>query len=84
LENTIGGIIFMHENEITMKIIAEVTDQFPEVDGNALRDIIESALYNYEIQPKTTALVVQSDMNEMIMLCAALASVLKLFPKECR
>lgn len=61
----------MHENEITMKIIAEVTDQFPEVDGNALRDIIESALYNYEIQPKTTALVVQSDMNEMILLYLA-------------
>lgn len=61
----------MHENEITMKIIAEVTDQFPDVDGNVLRDIIESALYKYEIQPKTTALVVQSDMNEMIMLYLA-------------
>jgi len=61
----------MHENEITMKIIAEVTDRFPEVDGNTLRDIIERELYKYEIQPKTTALVVRSDMNEMIVLYLA-------------
>lgn len=61
----------MHENEITMKIIAEVTDRFTEVDGNVLRDIIESALYNYEIQPKTTALVVCADMNEKIVLYLA-------------
>jgi len=52
----------MYENEIVINIVEAVTEQYAEVDPNILRNIVESALYNYDIHEKVTALAVMSDM----------------------
>lgn len=58
-------------DEIVVKIVGKATLECPEIDQIKLRNIVEEVLYDYDIQPKTKALVTMSDMPELIAMFLA-------------
>lgn len=57
----------MYQEQATIKLIGRITLEFPNIDQNKLRNIIEDVLYNYEMQPMTKALTTLSDLYERIV-----------------
>lgn len=58
-------------DEIVIKILGKATLEVPEIDQLKLRSILEEVLYDYDIQPKTTALVLASDMQDKMVMFLA-------------
>lgn len=58
-------------DEIVVKIIGKTTLACPEVDQLKLRSILEDVLYDYDIQPKCTAIALKANMNEKIAMFLA-------------
>lgn len=65
-----GGVVMFTEEAI-IKILGKVTLAVPEINQNKLREILEEVLYDYEIQEKSKALVVQNDFEDKIMIYLA-------------
>ncbi len=61
----------MYEDRLTVNIVDEITTLYPDVDSQELRKIVEREIYKYEITPKTTALALIDDFNEMLRLYIA-------------
>jgi integrase/recombinase XerD len=58
-------------NIVGPKVLGKATLECPELNQLALRNILEEVLYDYELQPKTTALVPMADILDKIVMFLA-------------
>lgn len=70
----------MYTNEIVLKVLGKTALEYPELDQNLLKGILEEVLYDYEVQPMSKALVVQDNLQDMIVLFLASKQVDGLSP----
>ena len=61
----------MYADEATIKITSKVMEEYPEVEPQKIKGILESVLSEYELQPMSTALTVQDNLQERIMIFLA-------------
>jgi len=61
----------MYENEVVVNIVGNILLEYPGLDQSVLRAIVEKAIYDFDIQPKSTELAVISDMRDKIMMYLA-------------
>lgn len=71
----------MYTEEVIIKILGKTALACPEVDQNTLKGILEEVLYDYRIEQQETALVIQDNLQEMIMLYLASKQIDGLSPK---
>lgn len=71
----------MYTNEIILKVLGKTVLEYPELDQNLLKGILEEVLYGYEVQPMSTALTVQDNLQDMIILFLAAKQIDGLSPK---
>jgi integrase/recombinase XerD len=55
------------KNEVVIKIVGKLTQNFPELNQLKVSDIIEEVLYKYDIKPTETGLIV-SDIEEKLQI----------------
>jgi integrase/recombinase XerD len=65
----------MYIDEIVIKVLGKTALEVPEVNQNVLRNILEEVLYEYDVQPKSTALVPFGDIHEKITLYLACGKI---------
>lgn len=58
------------KDEIIIKIVGKLTQEFPEVNQIQVREIVETVLYRYDITPQETALIA-SDIEDRIQIYIA-------------
>ncbi len=58
------------KDEVVIKIVGKLTQEFPEMNQIKVRNIVEEVLYKYNVTPTETALVT-SDVEEKIQLYLA-------------
>lgn len=55
-------------DEIIIKLVGKITQEFPTIDQLKVRGIVEEVLYKYNIIPQETALVTGNDTEEKLHL----------------
>jgi integrase/recombinase XerD len=61
----------MCKEEVIIKILDRVMDELPVIPTDRLRPILDSVLYDYDIKPMEKALVLRSNIRDMIGLYLA-------------
>jgi integrase/recombinase XerD len=58
----------MYKEEMSIKLLGRISLEYPDIDQNKLRNIIDEVVSNYRVEQEEKALVVQDDMQEKIWL----------------
>lgn len=58
------------KNEVVIRLVGKLTQEFPEIDQLKVRYIAEEVLYKYDVVPQETALVA-SDIEEKMQIYLA-------------
>jgi integrase/recombinase XerD len=61
----------MYTDEAIIRILQKASLECPELEVNKLRGVLEEVLSEYEIQPQSTALVIQDNLQDRIMVYLA-------------
>jgi len=69
---TCGGVKQMLKNEIIIKIVGKLDLEYGELfNQGKVKSILEEILYDYEVKPKETSLVVVDNLKDKIVLYLA-------------
>lgn len=61
----------MYDERLVVNIADRITTLYPDVNAQEIRHVVEREVYKYEITPKTTALALVDDFNEMLRMYIA-------------